>query len=123
MLYRSLGAGSFQDFWKFWNPIWSYYLAKYSFLPLKKIFPVWLSIILTFAISGALHDLAIVLLTQKLSFIITIWFSIMGAVLVSLSRLKITYTTFPLVIRGLINLGLILLSYGIAKLLLIAVDG
>ena len=44
MLYRSLGAGKFSVFWRYWNPIWSYYLGKYIFivpLPPSIFLPPW----------------------------------------------------------------------------------
>ena len=61
MMIRSLGAGEFSTFWKYWNPIWSYYLRKYIFKPLKIIVPPALSLILTFAFCGFYHDLVIML--------------------------------------------------------------
>ncbi|WP_287008332.1 MBOAT family O-acyltransferase [Alteromonas sp.] len=62
MLSRSLGAKSFSHFWRYWNPIWSYYLSRYVMRPLSKWLPQWLTIMITFAVSGALHDLAVTLL-------------------------------------------------------------
>ena len=61
MLARSLGAGSFGEFWRYWNPIWGYGLGKYVFAPLKKALPPALALVATFVVSGALHDLATML--------------------------------------------------------------
>ena len=38
MLKNSFGAGSFRQFWKYWNPIWGYYLFKYIYL--QVVFPI-----------------------------------------------------------------------------------
>ena len=59
MLKRSLGANSFYLFWQYWNPIWGYYLSRKVMKPLSDFLPIWLAIILTFAVSGGLHDLAV----------------------------------------------------------------
>ena len=37
MLYRSLGAKSFAVFWRYWNPIWGYYLSRNVMRPLKTL--------------------------------------------------------------------------------------
>lgn len=116
MLKRSLGAESFQQFWQYWNPIWGYYLAKWFFWPLSRFLPRTLAVVLTFIISGVLHDLAIILLTKQFSFFITLWFSIMGILLVILSALKVTYEKFSWASRALINLMFIVVSYVFATL-------
>lgn len=61
MLVRSLGAGTFAKFWQYWNPIWGYALGCYVYEPLKQFLPSSVSLILTFIISGAAHDLATML--------------------------------------------------------------
>jgi len=35
MFYRSLGAGSIAGFWRYWNPVFGYYLGRYIYAPLK----------------------------------------------------------------------------------------
>ena len=65
MLNRSLGAKSFAAFWQYWNPIWGYYLTYKVFLPAKNIFPAGLALLFTFAVSGALHDLAVMIVKWK----------------------------------------------------------
>jgi len=109
MLERSLGAGSFAVFWRYWNPVWSYYLSRYIMRPLAKSVPVWLAVILTFAVSGALHDLAVTLIKWRPTFFITPWFVLMGAAVVTTDALGITYQHRPWAVRALINAGLIAL--------------
>lgn len=107
MMIRSLGAGKFSIFWQYWNPIWSYYLGKYIFKPLKIIFPPSLSLILTFAFCGFLHDLAIMLLRWNLELLLTPWFLIMGFCVVLGDYAKIDYSKFTWLIRACINILII----------------
>lgn len=115
MLYRSLGAGKFSIFWKYWNPIWSYYLAKYVFKPLKIIFPPALSIILTFVICGFIHDVAIMLFKWNFRLILTPWFLIMGLCVVIGDYIKLDYSKYVWMVRASINIFIIgsclILSY------------
>jgi len=83
MLKRSLGASSFNLFWQYWNPIWGYYLSRKIMKPLSQLFPIWLAIIMTFAVSGALHDLAITLVKWKFTFFFTPWFTLMSFIVLA----------------------------------------
>ena len=38
MLTRSFGAGSFHEFWRYWNPVYAYYLHDKCYRPLNKRF-------------------------------------------------------------------------------------
>ncbi len=78
MLSRSLGAGTFVEFWQYWNPIWGYYLGMYIFKPLKSILPASLSLVITFVACGFIHDLAVMLLKWKFGMLLTQWFLFMG---------------------------------------------
>ena len=81
MLRRSLGAKSFTVFWQYWNPIFGYYLGKFVFRPLRAMgLPVTLSTLITFCVSGAVHDIAASLVSQRLVFVCTPWFCLMAAV-------------------------------------------
>ena len=103
MLKRSLGASSFNSFWQYWNPIWGYYLSRQVMRPLSYLFPIWLVVILTFAVSGALHDLAISLVKWELTFFFTPWFSLMGLVVLATKKFGISYSEYPWIVRALIN--------------------
>jgi hypothetical protein len=52
MLVRSFGADSFHEFWRYWNPVYGYYLHYKCYKPLQKYFPRYMCVILTFAASG-----------------------------------------------------------------------
>lgn len=71
MLTRSLGAGSFHLFWRYWNPIWGYYLSRNIMRPLTQLVPIWFAIMITFAVSGGLHDIAVSLIKWRATFFFT----------------------------------------------------
>lgn len=118
MLKKSLGATSFDLFWKHWNPIWNYYLNQYVFKSLKTICNYYVAIVLTFAVSGFLHDLAGLFINKKLSFFLTTWFIIMGSIVVVFKRYQLVYTTHKKALNYFYNFLLIVLSFFIAKCLL-----
>lgn len=107
MLYRSLGAGTFSIFWRYWNPIWSYYLGKFIFKPLKIILPTSLSLILTFVVCGFLHDAVIMLLKWKFTLLLTPWFLFMGLCVVFSEFIKLDYSRYQWIIRAFINIAII----------------
>lgn len=81
-LGRSLGAKNLPAFWNFWNPIFGYYLGTKIFKPLKRIFPIALALILTFVFCGVIHDLVTTSFRGKLSLFFSVWFFLMGIVVV-----------------------------------------
>ena len=117
MLKRSLGAKSFPQFWQYWNPVWSYYLSRYVMRPLVKFLPRWLAVLMTFAVSGALHDLAVTLIKWHPIFFFTPWFTLMGLVVVLSSAFDINYKSQGTTVRAFINIGLIVLTFYLARLL------
>lgn len=106
MLVRSFGAGTFARFWQYWNPIWGYALGRYVYAPLNRFLPASVSLILTFTISGAVHDVATMLVRGALAFLFTPWFFLMGIVVVFGRWLKLDYSAHPFLIRVAINSGL-----------------
>ncbi|MBW8184897.1 acyltransferase [Shewanella nanhaiensis] len=115
MLKRSLGASSFYLFWQYWNPIWGYYLSRRVMKPLSQRLPIWLAIIMTFAVSGALHDLAITLVKWKLTFFFTPWFSLMGFIVLATKRFDISYREHHWLIRAAINSSIIAICLVITR--------
>ena len=93
MLKRSFGAKSFNLFWVHWNPIWNYYLNKYIHKSVKRITNDYLSIILTFCFSGLIHDLVGLLIYKRMLFLFSIWFLIMGIIVVIFKKNKLVYKT------------------------------
>jgi hypothetical protein len=65
MLHRSLGAGSLAGFSRHWNPIWAYYLGRYVTSPLRRFLPTGPAVLVTFLVSGAILDAAVILVTRS----------------------------------------------------------
>jgi len=78
MLGRSFGARSFAGFWQHWNPIFGYYLGKYIFVPLKRVLPPYVALVLTFIVTGITHDLVTIAVRQNVAFLFTPWFLFLG---------------------------------------------
>lgn len=113
MLSRSLGASSFPLFWRYWNPIWSYYLSRCITRPVNKHFPMWFAIFTTFLVSGALHDIAVSVIKWKFVAFFTPWFGLMGILVIACQMLNINYRSLPWVVRALINASCVLGSLSI----------
>lgn len=117
-LQRSLGARNFSAFWNYWNPIFGYYLGTKIFKPLREIFPIVISLVLTFIFCGMIHDLVTTFVRGKLSLFFSVWFFLMGVAVVvakhvdyNLSGKKWLYrATMNIVIIGLCLLLTILLN-------------
>ncbi len=110
MLARSFGAGSFRDFWRYWNPVYGYYLFYYCYKPFGRILPRPLSVLITFACSGFfLHDfpfgwLIRALKTQSLPVpFVALWFSTIGMIVLVAEALTVDLSSYPLPLRVFIN--------------------
>lgn len=102
-LKNAFGASSNVAFWKYWNPVWGYYLARFIYLPLNRFLPASLAALLTFTASGAIHDFAIGVLGFGWQHFLTQWFFVMGAFFVVSKRLDIRYDKFSFPVRAIIN--------------------
>lgn len=116
MLIRSLGAGSFPRFWLHWNPVWGFYLSRHVMRPLAKHLPHGLAVLLTFSVSGALHDLAVTLIKWHPVFIFTPWFSLMGLIVLLSARFNITYQQQSLQVRMLINTCYLIVCFYVSSI-------
>ena len=79
MLRRSFGARSFAEFWQYWNPIFGYGLGKYVYAPLKLVLPSRLALVLTFVVTGVIHDVATMAVRRDVAFLFIPWFFFLGA--------------------------------------------
>jgi Membrane bound O-acyl transferase family len=80
-------AGSFAGFWRAWNPVWTYPL-RFIVLPrLRRVVPLPMAIVLTFAVSGAVHDALLWAMARRTMFpVMTIFLGICGVVSVATAR-------------------------------------
>lgn len=114
MLYRSLGARSFDRFWWYWNPIFGYYLGKHVHAPLKRWVWPGLAIIATFIICGALHDLVTIAARGSLSLLFVPWFILLGLGVVISKAINMDISSLPWIVRAGINVSYILVSLSLA---------
>ena len=92
------------------------HLAGYVYLPLKNHVPASLAVLITFAVSGALHDLAIGLLGRGWQGFITLWLVFMGLVVVVSGALGVRYANLSFVGRVAINGGHLAICFALAVL-------
>lgn len=116
-LKRSLGAKNFSTFWNFWNPIFSYYLGTKIFKPLKKVFSIGLSLVLTFVFCGLIHDLVTTVVRAKISLFFTVWFFIMGILVVLSKQIDYDLSHKKWILRAFVNLSLIGVSLFLTNVL------
>ncbi|MDE3270514.1 acyltransferase [Pseudoalteromonas sp. G4] len=114
MLKNALGAKNFSQFWLYWNPIWGYYLATKIQKPLTHFLPHTLALILTFSISGLLHDLAVSLIKKDTFFVCTPWFFVMSLAVIVSSKLKVDVSKYPFFIRAIIHTSTVIICYWVS---------
>ena len=107
MLYRSLGAGSFAGFWRHWNPLFGYLLGRYIFVPLKRMMPSALALIVTFVICGAIHDLVTTAVRGSAAFFFTPWFLFLALGLLIGRAARMNLSRQPWLVRAAANLSYI----------------
>ncbi|MCB1644912.1 MAG: hypothetical protein KDI36_05645, partial [Pseudomonadales bacterium] len=104
MLSRSLGAPGFRRFWQYWNPVWGYCLGRYVHQPLSRWLPSAVAVVMTFAVSGFLHDLAVMIVKFRGIFFFTPWFAVMGMLVVLTSAFGVRFDGLPWWGRATMNL-------------------
>lgn len=114
MLHRSLGAGSFAGFWLAWNPIWGYHLGRYINRPLRRFIPAAPALVLTFIVSGAIHDAALIAVSGSISFLFVPWFALLSLVVVLSSWAGVDYASRPWALRAAINVATVVAGLGLA---------
>ncbi len=117
MLSRAFGASSFWVFWQYWNPIWGYYLSRNIMRPLASFLPVSLATLVTFLVSGALHDIAVSIIKWKIVLFFTPWFGLMGLIVIFSKWAGVSYGQVSWPVRALTNASFILVSLGITYFL------
>ena len=115
MFYRSLGAGTFAAFWRYWNPVWGYYLSRYIYTPLKRWLPSTISLVLTFVVCGAVHDIVVSAVLGRVVNIFTPWFFLMGIGVAVSQAMRVDYSNFVWPIRAFINISYIGVSLLLAS--------
>ncbi|MFB2668973.1 acyltransferase [Shewanella xiamenensis] len=97
--------------------MWGYYLSHNVMRPISQFLPMWLAVLVTFLVSGALHDLAVALVKWQTIFFFTPWFGIMGVIVIASNKYRLSYGTLPWIMRALINLLFIFSSFALTELM------
>lgn len=114
MFRRSLGAGSLASFWRHWNPVFGYYLARFVFSPLRRMLPRSFAVVLTFLASGLVHDAVMWLFGSTTRFLFTTWFAFAGVAVVAGSAAGLDYSELRWRTRMAINVAVIATCLGIS---------
>ena len=118
MFRRSFGAASFGEFWRYWNPLFSYYLYYRCYRPLVRLMPRPVAVVTTFFGRGGIHDLAASLARWELYFLFAPTFAIFGLLVVAEEGFGIQLARFPRWLRGLIYAAIITGTFAAGYLLL-----
>lgn len=101
MLQRSFGARSFAGFWRHWNPVFGYYLGSYIFVPLKRFLPPAVALVLTFIVTGIIHDVVTMMVRRDFAFLFTPWFLILGLGVVLSNLIEMDIEPLPWSLRAI----------------------
>jgi hypothetical protein len=121
MFTLSFGAGRPTEFWRYWNPVYGYYLYLWCYRPLHRWLPRGPALLLTFAASGFLfHDLPFGWWVRALSTrllplpFVSLWFVLIGIELLLSEALNVSYTARPFAVRLAVNALAILMPLAVA---------
>lgn len=118
VLVRPLAAPSLAEFWRTWNPIWSYYLSVWCYRPVRRLLPHAVAVMVTFTVSGLVHNLLAALLSHRLNPFVTVWFMLYGVVMVASEALHMDLARLPAPVRILVNLAYLIGCYKLVSPLL-----
>ena len=111
VLVQPLAAPSLAEFWRTWNPVWSYYLAAWCYRPVRRVLPHAVAVMVTFTASGLAHNLPAALLSHRLNPFVTVWFMVYGAVTVASEALHMDLSRLPAPARVVVNLAYLIGCY------------
>lgn len=120
MFFKPFVSSSLKSFWKYWNPTWGYFLLFFCYKPTKRIFPSWIALIITFAISGFAHDIIYIIpmMLKEVKFVfpfITVWFFIISIGILLTEFFQINFNKFSLKLRPFIHLGFLIATFVLAR--------
>lgn len=104
MVSRSLGARSFAAFWQHWNPIWGYGLGKFVYAPVRRHAPAAAAVMITFLVSGIVHDAAVTIVRRSFTFMVTPWFLLLGLGVLVARATRVDLSRRPWWWRATVNL-------------------
>ena len=118
---RSFTAPSLADFWRYWNPVYGYYLAKLIYRPLRRRLPRALCVLATFAVSGfLLHDVfswpLVTAVTRQLYVPhTTAWFLLVALLVLAGEAVALRFDRLGGVTRVLLHVAVLVTTYWAAN--------
>ena len=83
--------------------------------PTRSVVPDWLAVIVTFGVSGGVHDLAVSALKLAPFLFFTPWFVMMGGVVVIYKLTGWSHSKLPAAVRILINLMILVSTFALTS--------
>lgn len=99
MFFKPFVSSSFRSFWNYWNPGFGFYLLFYIYKPTQQLLPQSIALMLTFLVSGFLHDILYIfpmVIINGVKFIfpfISVWFLIIALGILMTDFLKVNFKT------------------------------
>lgn len=122
MFTRSFGAQSFVAFWRYWNPVYGYFLYYWSYRPLRRYLPRPIALVLTFALCGfLLHDIVHIAFTGVP--LVTMWFLVLGVGAYASEVLRMDLSRRPYLVRAGAQVLYLLGSFEAARRLVLLLFG
>jgi len=117
MLSRSFGASTLSGFWRHWNPIWSYGLSRFVHSPVRRFLPGPVAIIVTFLVSGLIHDAVIMLLRGAPAMVFTPWFALIAIVVAATDLAGLRLDRLSFAVRAIGHGTVLALCFAVAFLI------
>lgn len=117
MVLKPFMAPSLRSFWKYWNPGYGYFLLYFCYKPLRKVFPHWVSLWITFFTCGMLHDIFYIFPLMIMNNgnmpipFVTTWFVLIGLGIIVTDYLGINFIKIRPRFRFLLHLGFLGLTF------------
>lgn len=107
---------------RIWNPLFSYYLYYVRYKPIVRFVPRSVAVVLTFSVSGAVHDLCASLVTMRVFVLFAPVFTVFGLLVVVEERFGLSLSWAPvwlrasihaLVLVGTVGVGIVIRQTGL----------
>ncbi|NDJ61108.1 MAG: hypothetical protein GYB67_08280 [Chloroflexi bacterium] len=117
MFRRAFRSPTFAGFWRYWNPLFAYYLYYLCYRPLAQWLPRPPAVLITFALSGAIHDVFASLVTRRVFVLFTPVFAVYGLWVILEEYFGLTLTWAPVWLRATAHTITLLGTLGVGLLI------
>lgn len=92
MFRCSFGSSTFAGFWRYWNPLFSYYLYYKCYKPIVRFLPRPVAVVFTFLVSGAVHDLFASIILMEIFILFSPAFTFFGLLVTIEEKLTLNFS-------------------------------